>query len=540
MTQVLYQEHYLPPLAKTQLLNFFNERVVFNDDILQLEGRSCSAFSSIPLTVVYPENVFEVQTLTAIARENRLSLHPLSRGKNWGYGSRCAPEPNAIVVDLSLMNKIIEVNEELAYAVIQPGVSQEQLYQFLLENNHNLIMDATGASPGASIVGNLLERGFGQTNYGDRFLHSAGLEIVLPNGTLLKSGFGHYDAETAHLHKWGIGPSIDGIFTQSNFGIVVSAGIWLLRKPETTGVFIARMDSIAALGKCVESLREMKLAGRLPATVHIANDLRIISSFTQFPFDKLSDGKRLPEKKLQQLSQQWGMKRWNCIASVLGSDAEVALRKRELRRRLKPFSSCTFISDRIAKLIRPLAPIYNFLTKSDLNAKLAIIDLMKGKPTATPTKSTYWRKRQPAPSADLNPSRDGCGVIWCSPVFPSTAKAVTEVVSIVDTACIKNELETNISITLVSERSCCATIGLFFDNDSIEEQTRATQCYHQILDLLMEKKYVPYRFGADTSYASKHIFKTDSYWSFCKTLKSAIDPYNIISPGRYGLKSDYK
>src|SRR5262249_25748645 len=148
-----------------------------------------------------------------------LAVHPISCGKNWGYSDACATSDGQVLLDLRRMNRIIEVNEELAYATIEPGVSQGQMAEYLEEHHPNLWMDVTGAGPDASIVGNTLERGFGHTINGDRFLNSCGMEVVLADGRILTTGLGHYEnAHAAPVYKWGIGPYLDGIFTQSNLG----------------------------------------------------------------------------------------------------------------------------------------------------------------------------------------------------------------------------------------------------------------------------------------------------------------------------------
>ena len=98
-----------------------------------------------------------------------------------------------MIVDLSRMNRILEVNTELAYAVVEPGVTQGQFYQYLQRNRIPLWMDVTGAPTDASLVGNILERGFGHSPYGDHFLSACGMEVVLADGRILRTGFGHYE-----------------------------------------------------------------------------------------------------------------------------------------------------------------------------------------------------------------------------------------------------------------------------------------------------------------------------------------------------------
>ena len=73
-------------------------------------------------------------------------------------------------------------------------------------------MDATGAGPDCSIIGNTLERGFGHTPYGDHFAHVCALEVVLADGSVLSTGLSCFDQATAApVYRWGVGPVLDGM-----------------------------------------------------------------------------------------------------------------------------------------------------------------------------------------------------------------------------------------------------------------------------------------------------------------------------------------
>ena len=105
-------------------------------------------------------------------------------------------------------------------------------------------MDATGASPDCSIVGNTLERGFGHTPMGDH----AGNACALRGGAAERrvhrrpgsaSSTAH---ETAPVSRWGVGPSLDGLFSQSNFGIVTRMTVWLMPAPEHFEAFFFLCD----------------------------------------------------------------------------------------------------------------------------------------------------------------------------------------------------------------------------------------------------------------------------------------------------------
>src|SRR5881394_1036106 len=118
------------------------------------------------------------------------------------------------------------------YAVVEPGVSYFDLYRHILERGLKVWIDP--ADPGwGSPLGNALERGGGRTPMKDHWNAVCGLEVVLPSGELLRTGMGAMtNNEVWHQYKYGFGPVVDGLFSQSNFGIVTRIGLWLMPAPE--------------------------------------------------------------------------------------------------------------------------------------------------------------------------------------------------------------------------------------------------------------------------------------------------------------------
>ncbi|MEY4500267.1 MAG: hypothetical protein RIS52_157, partial [Pseudomonadota bacterium] len=78
---------------------------------------------------VAPASVEEVQAIIKLANEHKTPLWPVARGKNLGYGANAPRMPGSIVLDLGRMNKILELNSELGYCVLEPGVGYFDLYE---------------------------------------------------------------------------------------------------------------------------------------------------------------------------------------------------------------------------------------------------------------------------------------------------------------------------------------------------------------------------------------------------------------------------
>lgn len=204
------------------------ERVLVDQRTLKRYGRTTLMRAPQPLAVIRPRRAEQVPELLRVARDQRISLYPISRGRNWGWGEACPATERQVVLDLGDLDRILKINAEFGYAVIEPGVTQGQLVRALASDAPEWWLESTNAGPETSIVGNTLERGLGMS---DRTASVCGLEVVLPDGKTVRTGFGIFPrSRVTHLGKWGVGPNLDGLFMQSNLGVVTRMGIWLAPK----------------------------------------------------------------------------------------------------------------------------------------------------------------------------------------------------------------------------------------------------------------------------------------------------------------------
>ncbi len=237
------------------------------------------------VALIRPGNRDELQQCVQIANQYRIPLYPVSSGKNWGYGSRVPPADNCAILDLSRLNRILDFNEELAYVTVEPGVTQRQLHSFLQERKTGLWMDATGSSPDCSLIGNVMERGFGHTPMGDHFAHVCGLQVLLPTGEFIETGFAAFpDSRSAATSRWGLGPSLDGLFSQSNLGIVTQMSVWLMPAPEAFEAFFFRAEDPAGFTALINSLRDLRMKDVLRSAAHVGNDYKVLAGLQQYPW----------------------------------------------------------------------------------------------------------------------------------------------------------------------------------------------------------------------------------------------------------------
>src|SRR5260221_2811393 len=114
--------------------------VVFtSDEDLDLYRDAYSPFlheaeERIASAAVAPSKAEEVQQIVRTANRYRVPLYAISTGKNLGYGGSAPAYSGCVVVDLKRMNRIIEVNETNAFALVEPGVSYFDLYRYIQEH----------------------------------------------------------------------------------------------------------------------------------------------------------------------------------------------------------------------------------------------------------------------------------------------------------------------------------------------------------------------------------------------------------------------
>lgn len=483
-------------------------------------------------SILRPRSLEEVQQCMRDANYSGTPVYPVSSGKNWGYGSRVPPADGCALLDLSALDRIVELNERLGYVTVEPGVTQRQLYAFLKEKRSRLWMDATGSSPDCSLIGNTVERGFGHTPYGDHFANVCGMEVVLPSGEIVGTGFaGLPGARAAEVYRWGSGPSLDGLFSQSNFGIVTRMTIWLMPKPEYFQAYFFHAAEERSLIALIEALRPLRMNGTLRSTVHIANDYKVLNGIQQFP-----EGEPMPlmPETMKRYAAKLKFGRWNGSGALYGTRKQVAEARRLLKNALKGrVSKLQFLDERTMALAERFARPYRWVTGLDLSRTLQLVrpvfGLMKGVPTGETLASAYWRKKNPAP-ADPNPDRDRCGLIWYAPVAPADGESVAELVGIAETTLLAHGFEPLISLTMITERSVACVISIAYDRDVPGEDQRAMTCYQETERRLAERGFYPYRKGIQ----SMNRPDSDTGRSaFLSALKHAIDPNNILAPGRY-------
>ncbi|MHA1231539.1 MAG: FAD-binding oxidoreductase [Candidatus Helarchaeota archaeon] len=202
-----------------------SENVTFDPAITIAYSHDQMALTKGPDIVVMPNSISEVQEIMKIASKYKLVVTPKGTGAN--MGGLVIPRYGGILVDLKRMNKIYEIDEINMTATVGPGVSYGQL-QIEAWKKNLFIVNPSGPHSVKVIANMTGTRGIG--HYSGKFglgdNQVIGLEVVLPDGRLLKLGcFAYPSEEDSANWAHSPGPDVMGLFlgTFGTMGIVAKA-----------------------------------------------------------------------------------------------------------------------------------------------------------------------------------------------------------------------------------------------------------------------------------------------------------------------------
>lgn len=518
------------------------ENVVVDGEGVDLISRTCIPYRELPGAGVFPTSVEQVRAVVQLAKEFDVPIWPVSTGKNWGYGEKTACYTGGITMVLERMARIWHVDEELGYAVLEPGVTYKQLNDYLKEKHSGLWADAAGTTEYASVIGNALDKGRGLTPYADHFGALCGLDVVLADGNILQTGGGPVDNnQCRYIYKWGLGPYLDGMFAQSNLGIVVKAGVWLMPAPESYDwAAFEYTGDLTKFPRFIDDLRGLVFKNVVRARPHIANDFAMMCIVSQYPYEAL-DGKRcLSDKAMAEWRKKHGVAPWTFGIGLYGTAAEVRFQKRYIRRVLGRYGMVQFLAvaaedTLIGRIARKVAPFVNRLMgKSDafMDALIPAIKLFKGIPTDHFARQVYFKSHQEKPATDIDPARDQCGFLWIGPVVPFTSKHVMAGLALAKQIFDRHEFDMFVELIVESPRSVIMLLGVFYERNDAADSARATAWYQETRRTFVDKGYPPYRTTTMSMPGSSDVNPVSR--DFVATIKRAVDPQNLIAPGRYG------
>jgi hypothetical protein len=300
-----------------------------------------------------PKTIEDLQAVLRIANKYSTPLWTFSRGKNIGYGGPAPRLPGSVALDLHRMDRILEVNEKFAYAVVEPGVTFTDLYDYCVK--HKLKVWPSVPSLGwGSVVGNVgvqsafpaywnetnlnqqtLDRGMGFTPTAWHTENISGLEVMLADGGIVRTGqWAQTNGLSAHLSKFNFGPSPEGLFLQSNLAVVTKLTIWLTPQPQAYLSASFDMPNEEDVGPITEVFGEMRRNGLLPHFCYVFNIIEW-STFAGKRVDLYDKPGPMPDWRIREIQDRIGTGHWSVKFSLYGAKNVIQAQYDEVEKVLK-------------------------------------------------------------------------------------------------------------------------------------------------------------------------------------------------------------
>ena len=468
--------------------------------------------SHLPSAAVLPGSAEHIQAILAVANEEHLPLWTVSRGRNLGYGGASPRVSGSVILDLSRMDRILEVDDEVGYALVEPGVSFSDLSAHLRAIGSRFWVSVPDLSWG-SVLGNALERGFGYTAGGDHSAHICGLEVILADGQIMRTGMGAMNGNPAwNMYRGGFGPSLDGLFLQSNFGVVTKMGIWLMPAPEHAIVCTARARHEGDLGQVIDTLRPLLLDGTIQSNSMVGNALAVASMMTDRR--EWYDGPgAMPDQVVRKICDTIGLGWWNARFAFYGPQQLVESRLAVTRRAFDRIPALEF--DQRAYPGDPVSAQVHPADRAQL-----------GVPSTDLVRMAGWRGGEPA-HTDFS--------LVCP---PKGADAVAQM-TLVRRRIESYGFDYAGGFTLFP-RHAIALALISFDKSDAREVRAVTELFPHLIADAAAEHYAPYRshIAFMDLIADQYDFGDHAARRFQERIKNAVDPNGILSPGKQGIWPD--
>ena len=231
------------------------------------ESDGLASLRVTPGVVVLPSSTEEVVGCVKLAHEAGLPI--VARGSGTGLSGGALPVPGCVLIGLSRMRKILEVDFDNAFMRVEPGVTNLDVSKHVGPQGWYYAPDPSSQSV-CSIGGNVAENSGGAhcLKYGFTVNHVLGLRIVLHDGRVVDLGGPVLDQPGYDLTGVVVG-------SEGLLGIVTEVVLRILRKPETTRTFFATFPSTTEAGNAVSAIIA---SGIVPAAIEMMDTLAIVAA----------------------------------------------------------------------------------------------------------------------------------------------------------------------------------------------------------------------------------------------------------------------
>src|SRR3954447_24943589 len=223
------------------------------------EGDALTGWRAMPELVLLPESAGHVQELVTLCHAHRVPF--VARGAGTGLSGGALPVADGVVISLARLNRVLEVDVDRGFAVVEPGVTNLDVTRAVATEGFFYAPDPSSQQV-CTIGGNVAENSGGAhcLKYGFTVNHVLAADVVLPTGELVT------------ISRDDPGPDLLGVFvgSEGTLGIAVRIKVRVVRAPETVRTLLAAFATTDAAGDAVS---HVIAAGILPAAIEMMDAL---------------------------------------------------------------------------------------------------------------------------------------------------------------------------------------------------------------------------------------------------------------------------
>ena len=476
------------------------EQIITEQSAIDKELNNRFGFKKEVPAILLPKNREETIAIVEFANQEKVPLYPISKGENYGYGEKLPSEEGVVLLNLNNLDSILEIDPIACHAKVEPGVTQEMLYEYLNTYHPLYQCDVTGANKESSILGNTIDGGFGHTPIGYRRKHIFNMEVLLGSGEILN---------TSHLP--GAGPDLTGLFIQSNFGIVLSITIPIMRKPEVLELCLLGHPHDETLFQSLNEYNILKQREVFNSIIHIGNATR--AALTLKPQLEMIDNQKALQLVKMPLSPS---NTWTAMASISGTKSEVKAKKKIIKAHFNEYGSTHFFSKSRIQFLKKWGGVLAPHLKHIMNSIGELYNLQAGVPSDYPVDNM---------NAD-----SAMGYYFIGSTVRAEKKVLGEYLRLITNLYAHGGYSCPITLNFVEPGLILSVTNFLFNKNDPDEVTKAKRFYVDTVEELNKADFPLYR---QNILEHKFAFKDKERLEILRFLKKQLDPNGIIAPKRY-------
>jgi 4-cresol dehydrogenase (hydroxylating) len=337
------------------------------------------------------------------------------------------------------------------------------------------------------------------------------MEVVLANGEIVRTGMGAVPgSNTWQLFKYGYGPYVDGIFSQSNFGVVTKMGVWLMPDPGGYRPYLITFENEDDIELVTEKLRPLKVSSVIQngATVR---SLVLDAAIAQPKSKYYSGDGPIPPSVAKTIMADLELGMWNFCGALYGPPPVMD-------------TLWTAIRDSFAGIpgVKFYFPENRKHKDNPADILIHRADTMKGIPKLTEFNFLNWD--------------GGGGHVGFSPVSPITGKDAIKQFHMVSGR-VREAGFDYMGLFAIGWRELHHVTVVVYDKNDPDERAKLDKLFNVLVDEAASEGYGEYRTHIRymDRIAATYSWNDNALWKMHETIKDALDPNGILAPGKSGI-----